>query len=144
MSITDKGKQILSKIDSNADEQVMNALMRLPAKSSLEPILGGVRAYDAVLKAQRLDEEVKAAESIIIINRYQSVLLGRCLGMRIQYYSHTFFFGVSFEAQLATGLGALLGRLDSPKTEVRVVTDGTKIYGTIFIDGEGLGDNAPT
>ena len=69
MSITDKGKQILSKIDSNADEQVMNALMRLPAKSSLEPILGGVRAYDAVLKAQRLDEEVKAAESIIIINR---------------------------------------------------------------------------
>ena len=123
----------------------MNALMRLPAKSSLEQILGGVRAYDAVFKAQRLDEEVKAAESIIIIiNRYQSVLLGRCLGMRIQYYSHTFFFGVSFEAQLTTGLGALLGRLDSPKTEVRVVTDGTKIYGMIFIDGEGLGDNAPT
>lgn len=119
----------------------MKALKKLPANSSPEQILGGIRAYAAALRAQRLDEEPEPVEGVIIINGYRPGLLGRCLEMHLQYYSRAVGFGVSFEAQLATGLGELLDRLDSPRNEVWVVTNGTKIYGTIFIDGEGLGEN---
>jgi ribosomal protein S18 acetylase RimI-like enzyme len=141
LSITDEGREILSKIDKFANEQVMKALRKLPANSSPEQVLDGIRAYAAALRAQRLDGEVKPVEGIVIISGYQPGLLGRCLEMHLQYYSRAVGFGISFEAQLATGLGELLNRLDSPRNEVWVVTDGTKIYGTIFIDGEGLGEN---
>jgi hypothetical protein len=83
LSIKNEGKQILGKIDSIAAEQVMKALMRLPANSLPEQILGEIRAYAAVLKEQQLDGEVKTAEAIIIINGYRTVLLGRCLEKRM-------------------------------------------------------------
>ena len=35
----------------------------------------------------------------------------------------------------------MLNRLDSPKNEAWVITDGANIYGTVFIDGDGLGEN---
>lgn len=141
LTVTDEGKEILSRIENFANEQVTRALQKLPAGSSPDQILAGIRAYAVALKAQRLDEEVKPVDAMVIISGYRPGLLGRCLEMHMQFYSRTVGFGVSFEAQLATGLGALLNRLDSPKNEVWVVTDGIKIYGTVFIDGEGLGEN---
>jgi DNA-binding MarR family transcriptional regulator len=57
LSVTDKGKRILSKIDSLADERVMNALEELPETSSHEQVLHGIRSYAAALRAQRLEEE---------------------------------------------------------------------------------------
>jgi ribosomal protein S18 acetylase RimI-like enzyme len=59
----------------------------------------------------------------------------------MKYYSGEAGFGASFESQLATGLGDLLNRLDSPKNEAWVITDGANSYGTVFIDGDGLGEN---
>jgi len=140
LSITEHGKDILDRIDKFANEQVMKALKNLPAGSAPEQILGGIRAYAAALRAQRLGEEVKPVEGMAITSGYRPGLLGRCLEMHMQYYSRAVGFGGTFEAQLATGLGELLNRLDSPRSEVWVVTDGTKICGTVFIDGEGLGE----
>jgi GNAT superfamily N-acetyltransferase len=139
--ITAEGKEILSKIDKFANEQVVKAMKKLPANSPPEHVLNGIQVYAAALMAQRLDEEVRPVEGTVISSGYRPGLLGRCLEMHLQYYSRTVGFGASFEAQFATGLGELLNRLDSPRNEVWVVTDGTKIYGTIFIDGEGLGEN---
>jgi DNA-binding MarR family transcriptional regulator len=141
LSITDEGKQILGRIDMFANEQVMKALERLPSGLSPIQILDGIRAYALALRAQRLNEDMRPVEGMVIISGYRPGLLGRCLEMHMQYYSRAVGFGASFEGQLATGLGDLLTRLDSPKNEVWVVTDGTNIYGTVFIDGEGLGEN---
>ncbi len=105
------------------------ALQKLPAGSSPEQILAGIRAYAVALKAQRLNEEVKPVEAMVIISGYRPGLLGRCLEMHMNYYSRTVGFGVSFEAQLATGLGELLNRLDSPKNEVWVVRMGLRSTG---------------
>ncbi len=140
LSITDKGTEILGRIDKFTNEQVMQAVRRLPVGSSPEQILDGIRAYATSLRAQRLGEQVKPVDQIIVINGYRPGLLGCCLEMHMRYYSGTVGFGILFEAQLATGLGELLDRLDSPRNEVWSATDGTKILGTIFIDGEGLGE----
>ncbi|PMD42590.1 hypothetical protein L207DRAFT_316525 [Hyaloscypha variabilis F] len=80
LSITDKGKRILSKIDSLVDERVMNALEKLPETSSREQVLHGIRSYAAALRAQRLEEEEdKPVEKLVISSGYRPGLLGRCL-----------------------------------------------------------------
>ncbi|KAE9369424.1 MarR family transcriptional regulator [Stipitochalara longipes BDJ] len=137
LSITDKGMEIMDIVDKYTDEQVAKALKKLPAGTSQEQVLDGVRSYVAALREQRLEEEVTLAEPLIISSGYRPGLLGRCLEMHMQYYSLEVGFGASFESQLATGLGELLNRLDSPKNGTWAVTDGTNIYGTIFIDGGG-------
>lgn len=140
LSLTEEGSEIAGRIDKFASDQVMGALRKLPADSSPEQVLDGIRAYASALKAQRIGQDVKGTETIII-SGYHPGLLGRCIGMHMQYYSRTLGFGAFFEALLATGLGEFLPRLDSPKNEVWMVTDGEKILGTIFIDGEDLGEN---
>lgn len=141
LSITDEGREILGRIDKFANEQVVEALKKVPIGSSPQQILDGIRGYAAALRAQRLGEAVKPVDEMIVINGYRPGLLGSCLEMHMRYYSRTVGFGVSFETQLATGLGELLNRLESPRNEVWVATDGMKIFGTIFVDGEGLGEN---
>jgi DNA-binding MarR family transcriptional regulator/GNAT superfamily N-acetyltransferase len=141
LSITDEGREILSRIDNLADEQVVEAMSRLPVGSSAELVFDGIRAYAAALRAQRLGEEVKSVAEIIVTSGYRPGLLGRCLEMHMRYYSSTVGFGISFESQLASGLGELLNRMHSPKNEVWSATDGVKILGTVFIDGDGLGEN---
>jgi DNA-binding MarR family transcriptional regulator/GNAT superfamily N-acetyltransferase len=141
LSVTEEGGEILGRIDKFAIEQVAEALKKVPVGSSPQQIFDGIRAYAAALRSQRLGETMKPVDEMIVISGYRPGLLGSCLELHMRYYSRTVGFGVSFEAQLATGLGELLNRLESPRNEVWAATDGTNIFGTIFVDGEGLGEN---
>ena len=137
----DEGREILGRIDKFANEQVVEALKKVPLDSSPQQILDGIRGYSAALRAERLGEAVKAVGEIIVISGYRPGLFGSCLDMHMRYCSRTVGFGVSFEAQIATRLGEVLNRLERPRNEVWMATDGMKIFETIFIDGEGLGEN---
>lgn len=141
LSLTPKGLETLAKINIFAEEQVFKTISTLPSSSAMK-ILEGLEIYASSLRTQRLGTATRQTTlNIVVVSGYRPGLLGDTLRIHMQYYAHSVGFGSYFESTLATSLGELVARLDSPRNEVWVATDGDKIYGTIFIDGQHLGDN---
>lgn len=79
--------------------------------------------------------------NIEIVPGYRPGLVGRALEMNMAYFGEKSAFGAVFEGWMAKGLGDFLHRIDGPRNEVWTAVLGSRIVGTIFIDGEDLGDN---
>jgi DNA-binding MarR family transcriptional regulator/GNAT superfamily N-acetyltransferase len=139
LSLTPAGQKTIAKINAFAQEQVKQTLAQL-SPSAAKSILEGLRKYASALRSNRFGHPIQNSD-IVIKSGYRPGLVGRTIEMHMQYYSRDWGMGSGFEAQLATGLGKLLTRLDKPESEAWVALDGSKIIGTIFIDGEDLGGN---
>ncbi|KAF8860622.1 hypothetical protein BDZ45DRAFT_800564 [Acephala macrosclerotiorum] len=153
-----KGRETVAGVNVYGDQQVANALARLPPNSSQTTILEGIRAYASALRSSRLDtpptppletqrpilESGKDAQ-ITIVSGYRSGVTARTIEMQMSFYGpHSpFGFGVAFESKLAALLADLAPRLDGIKNQVwcavETLADGKeKVVGAVWIDGEDL------
>ena len=139
-SLTSKGYQTLTDLDAIGQEQITRALTGLGPHDQ-ELILSGLRLYTNSLRLQRNGRKVFRPIQAEISCGWQPGLIGRAIEMHAVYYSQTVGFGAFFESSLATGLGSLSSRLSSEKNNAWSAKVDGSIVGTIFIDGEDLGQN---
>ncbi|KAI1129293.1 marR family protein [Nemania abortiva] len=141
LSLTLRGQQSLAEINTFAQDQVLKALSRINSQAA-ETVLSGLQIYVASLYAQRVGESSPSKNSHIEIKRgYQPGVIGRALEMHLDFYSQLVGFGAYFESQLATGLADFVSRIDNDQNEVWTARSQGRIVGTIFIDGQDLGQN---
>lgn len=141
LALTSKGLVSLTTINQIAQKQVLNTLNQLPSRHNAETVLSGLQQYVAALRATRLGEKIDKNKAISISKGYVPGLVGRTIQMHMKYYSEAVGFGAYFESRLAANLADLTGRLQNDKNEVwSAILDG-EIVGTVFIDGEDLGQN---
>ncbi|WP_172963426.1 bifunctional helix-turn-helix transcriptional regulator/GNAT family N-acetyltransferase [Thalassospira marina] len=140
LSLTDQGRQTLSRIDDYARRQVHAALSHLPENAHVT-VREGLLAYAGALAAARENAPTPAAEDVAIIAGYQPGLIGRVVEMHGRFYARTEGFGAFFEARVAAGLAEFSGRLAAPCNQIWAAMEGGRIAGSIAIDGEDLGEN---
>lgn len=99
--LTDKGREMVGRIDEYAEKQVSSALANLPAQATAESVLGGIESYAIAFFTSRTgtgspnDEETMVAKEgmierhVEIKQGYRPGILGRCLDMHMDYYSRT-------------------------------------------------------
>lgn len=139
LSLTAKGRQTLVDINTFAQDQVLKALGS-SSSQDVENILIGLQTYVSCLHAQPT-KAISQIPQVEIVRGYQPGLIGRALEMHLSYYSQFAGFGAFFESQLAQGLGDLVTRMDHDRNEAWTAKCQGRIVGTLFIDGQGLGQN---
>ncbi|KAI0535037.1 marR family protein [Xylaria digitata] len=140
LSLTSRGQQSLAEINTFAQDQVLKALSRINNQAA-ETVLSGLQIYVASLHAQRVGESGPSNNLVEIKRGYQPGVIGRALEMHLNFYSQLVGFGAYFESQLATGLADFVSRIDNDRNEVWTARSQGRIVGTIFIDGQDLGQN---
>ena len=139
LSLTAKGERTLTSINMFARDQVLRALESIPDRDA-QTILLGLEKYAASLSSQRTGQMQKTSP-VEVVRGYQPGLIGRALEVHLDFYSKHHGFGAFFEASLAKGLDDLISRIDHDRNEAWTARYQDKIVGTLFIDGEDLGEN---
>ncbi|KAF2971674.1 hypothetical protein GQX73_g1846 [Xylaria multiplex] len=140
LSLTSRGQQSLTEINTFAQDQVLKSLSRINNQAA-ETVLSGLQIYAASLHAQRVGESSPSNNHVEIKRGYQPGVIGRALEMHLNFYSRLVGFGAYFESQLATGLADFVSRVDNDQNEIWTAQCQGRIVGTIFIDGQDLGQN---
>lgn len=140
LSLTAQGAATLARIDAFATRQVAGALDPLPP-AARRSISAGLAAYARALERRRTGR-LLAAAPVLVRSGYRPGLLGRCIEMHGRHYAAAAGFGAFFEAKVAAGLAAFIGRADGPRNGIWAALAGGEIVGTIAIDGEDLAHGA--
>lgn len=140
LALTPKGQISLVNVNDFARDQVLKALARLNNREA-ESVLLGLQTYVTCLNAQRTAQPKQSVSNIEIVRGYEPGLIGRALEMHLAFYSKMVGFGSYFERQLATDLADLVSRIESDENEAWTARMNGRIVGTIFIDGEDIGQN---
>lgn len=139
LSLTAQGTRTVGAIHAYGQRQVTTALTALDGAQQ-RSIAQGLEAYAQALKAQRLGAEQPAGSVIRVSLGYRPGLIGRVTEMHASFYSRHSGFGQFFESQVATGIAAFAGRLNQPRNGIWVAEQGSRIVGSVAIDGEDLGN----
>jgi DNA-binding MarR family transcriptional regulator/GNAT superfamily N-acetyltransferase len=137
LALTVKGKQTLAMINEISDAQIQKALERLEGGATAKIVLKGVNLYANALRSARLGGNESPEGIARITAGYQSSLAARVIEMHMEYYSRAVDFSAIFidlQAQIATGLGDLIPRLDGIKAQVWTAMVEKEIIGCVFID----------
>lgn len=78
---------------------------------------------------------------IEIVRGNQPDVIKSAVEMQSRYYTRTPGFNQDYETQLASGLAKLEPRISGERSEVWTAKYQVRIVGTIFVDGEDLGQN---
>lgn len=140
LSLTPRGQQSLAEINVFAQDQVLGALALL-SNQAAETVLLGLRTYASSLHARRTGQLGSSNHHVEVKRGYQPGMIGRTVEMHLNFYSKFVGFGAHFESRLATGLGEFVSRIDNNRNEAWAASCQGKIVGTIFIDGQDLGQN---
>ena len=137
--LTVRGRKTISGIANFAEQQVAAAINPL-SDTARRDILTGLNVYAAALKASRTSGEVTVSGDPITIGQgYSAGIIGRIVEMHASYYSKLVGFGAPFEVEVANGLADFSSRLEKPENAIWYAKKGSRIVGSIAIDGENLG-----
>lgn len=89
------------------------------------------------MRRSSADDEVTKS-GYDLLRGYQPGVLGRLVEMHGAYYSREHGLDPSFEAEVATQVGAFATRLHRASNGMLAITQADRMVGTIAIDGEGL------
>lgn len=145
LALTAKGRRTLAAIDAFGQDQVAQALKRLPATG--QALVGkGLAAYAAALESRRLDKPLAGeypapAMPAEILRGYRPGAIGQIVGLHADFYARNFGFGQFFESLVASGLAQFAPRLANPRNQLWLAMDDGVMAGSVAIDGEDLGGN---
>ncbi|MGH1540370.1 MAG: bifunctional helix-turn-helix transcriptional regulator/GNAT family N-acetyltransferase [Arenicella sp.] len=138
LSLSNKGKSTLRKINRYAQTQVASVVNDLDADSR-NVILVGLQKYAHALGVNRTQNDVVECEHEPLIYRgYYPTLIGRVVAMHASYYSSHAGFGQLFEKTIAADMANFIDRINSPQNAIWTVHMGSRIVGSIGVDGEDL------
>lgn len=140
LSLTAKGKSLVSDIHRFGQQQVTSALAQLVFKQQ-QIVAEGMTLYANALKQQRLGQTITSPQSIDIVEGYQSGLIGRMTQMHAEFYFKHANFGDFFERQIATGVSEFINRINEPCNQIWSAVHNNRIVGSIAIDGQDLANS---
>lgn len=139
LSLTDRGRKMLERIDSFGRGQVDGAFGHL-SHDQRRVVVAGLEAYADALRCARRGEGGRPAPSDVeIVAGYVPGVIGRVAEMHGRYYAKPYGFGRFFEAKVAGGMAEFSGRLERPMNGLWVALRGGDIVGTVAVDGEDFG-----
>lgn len=137
LHLTDQGRRSLAAIDGFAEAQVSGALDRLDSRAQ-HRVLRGMTDYSAALTA---NSKLPAIPPLIRIESgHTPGLPGRILELSAILILRDHPFGPAFETRIARDLSEFLPRLTRAQNNIWYARSGTRIVGSITIDGEDLGN----
>jgi GNAT superfamily N-acetyltransferase len=140
LSLTKRGRDMLERIDSFAQNQVDGAFSHL-SHDQRRIVVSGLDAYADALGAARREEGSRPAPADVeIVAGYVPGVIGRVAEMHGRYYIEPYGFGRFFEAKVASGMAEFSERLDRPMNGLWVALRGGEIVGTVAVDGEDFGE----
>lgn len=140
LALTAQGKRTLAAIHAYGRGQVSSALQHL-ADWQQQTVAQGLSAYAEALHAHRLGVAMTAAPDIEIVPGYQVGAIGQVVQMHAGFYARTVGFGSFFESKVAAGMAEFVARLAHERNGMWLAMHGQRIVGSVFIDGQDLGDN---
>lgn len=135
LRLTSQGKVTLERINRFGDDQVAEALRRLPR--SQHTVLE--RALESYARALDRASAPLSGRNAWVAVGYRSGLVARVTELHSQYYREFAGFGLQFEAAVAAGLADFVTRLDNPMNQIWTIDQDGEVLGSIAIDGEDLG-----
>ena len=139
LSLTDRGRDMLQRIDRFGQSQVDGAFGHL-SHDQRRIVVAGLDAYALALGTARRGEDGPAtAADVEIVAGYVPGVIGRVAELHGRTYSRSHGFGRFFEAKVASGIAEFSERLDRPVNGLWVALHGDEIVGTVAVDGEDFG-----
>lgn len=138
LHLTQQGKKTLRAIDAFAEAQVSGALNQLDDPSQ-QRVIKALRDYSTALKnASSGESSVGSLERIGIETGYVPTIIGRIIEMLQSHMNKHYGFGLGFESRIARDLAEFISRLNSPQNEIWRAESGSRVVGSVSIDGEDL------
>lgn len=138
--LTGRGHRTVTNIHAFGRKQVRTALAHLNEVQQ-QTVAQGLATYARSLEGQRLGTSGMHDDPVRIESGYRPGVIGRVAEMHAAFYSRHAAFGQFFESKVASGMAEFTGRLEQPCNGLWVAMQGSRIVGSIAIDGEDLEDN---
>ena len=138
LSLTPKGKRLLSDVERYARQQLRSAFHSLSA-SDVAQIETGLGMFAKALSAENLPRG-NALTNIEVHQGYRSGVIASVTQLHASYYSEGYGFGDLFERKVATEISEFMGRIENPLNAMFSAYLGDELLGSVSLDGEDLGE----
>ncbi|MEE4119064.1 MAG: bifunctional helix-turn-helix transcriptional regulator/GNAT family N-acetyltransferase [Paracoccaceae bacterium] len=140
LTLTERGREVLAKVDGLANAQAADALARL-TESERAAVRDGFGAYARALRGvSDLATAAGEPQPFEIGTGYVPGLVGRTLEMIATRVLRDYPFGMSFETKVAQDMAEFMPRAEAEGSRTWHATRAGRIVGVISIDGGRLGD----
>ncbi len=140
LTLSKNGREKFDQIQMFGRNQVYQALSEL-SENRRDEIRAGLTAYATALQSRDPTVKQNGENRLEIHEGYFPTILARVTEMHAEYYSALYNFGAVFECKVAAEISEFLGRVKREKNIVLSAHLDGKIVGSVFIDGEDLGNN---
>ncbi len=139
LSLTDRGRATLGRINDFAESQVCEALERLDSVAQ-QRVLRGLQDYsDALGNSAPASRPARHRGEVTIQTGYVSGIIGAVVGLMAPRIDQQYHFGAAFEARIAADLAEFSSRLDASPNQIWRAEVTGQIVGSVSIDGQDLG-----
>ncbi len=137
LSLTQDGQRLLGTIEDFARQQLHAALDVLSAWEVTQ-IETGLALFAKALSTG--NQPVLAALNDVEVHEgYRPGVIASVAQLHASFYSENYGFGAVFERKVATELSEFMARIDTPVNTTFSAYLGSKLLGSVSLDGEDLG-----